>query len=348
LAWYYGWRVAAGACGALLMVVAAPVVITCHSPQVRGRASGVVFSGIGLGAALSGALIPLLIAGLPADLAPGTTPSTMFTLHGPFAAWMGMGMVCLLLTLLAWAQWPDEPARKQALPAGPAGVQALPAGPTGVQALPAEAPLPPSPEIRRTVRLILLAHGLNALGYLAHTMFWVDYLVRELGLSLARGGFYWAMFGLGAAIGPLITGTAADALGIRRCLVAGFALKAAAAVLPVLDRSPPVLLVSSLLMGIFTPGLAALVSAYALDRVGPLFHRKTWGWATTSFALAQALGGAAMAYAAARLSSYQPLFFASAAALIGSVACILLIPERDVKQRDPIGEQPVPAPEPMS
>jgi MFS family permease len=316
LVWFYFWRTVAGVCGALLMVITAPVVMAGHSERVRGRVSGIVFSGIGLGAVLSGVLIPLLIAGLPVAVVPGSAPSTVFSLQGLTAAWLGMGGVCLLLTVLAWGPWPQEAAVKT--PAAHA------AAATARPAL--------EPGLRWTVGMILLAHGLNALGYLAHTMFWVDYVVRELGLSLADGGFYWAMFGLGAAVGPLITGTLADALGLRRCLVAGFVIKAFAAVLPLLDRSPAALLVSSLLMGIFTPGIVALVSAYALERVGPLHHRRTWGLATTSFALAQALGGAAMAYAATQLGSYQPLFGVSAAALLGSVVCILLIPQGAAQQ----------------
>jgi MFS family permease len=192
--------------------------------------------------------------------------------------------------------------------------------------LPAVSPFPAGSALRLTVTLILVAHGLNALGYLAHTMFWVDYLVRELGLSLADGGYYWAMFGLGAAVGPMLTGTLADWLGLKPCLIAGFVIKAGAALLPVLHSSHLALLASSLLMGICTPGIVALVSAYALDRVGPLHHRRVWGLATTSFAVAQAVGGALMAYAATRLDAYGPLFLASAVALVGSVVCILLVP----------------------
>jgi MFS family permease len=322
MAWYYFWRTAVGVCGALLMVVTAPTVVARHSPGVRGRASGVVFSGIGLWAALSGALVPVLIAGLPLAVAAGAAPAFFFSLHGLTGAWLGLGGLCLLLTLLSWGQWPQEPRVKpSALHTSTAARASAPA------------PFPPGSTIRLTVGLILLAHGLNAVGYLAHTMFWVDYVVRELGLSLTEGGFYWTLFGLGAAVGPMLTGTLADWLGLKRCLIAGFVIKACAALLPVLDHSHLALMVSSTLMGIFTPGIVALVSAYALDRVGPRHHRQAWGMATTSFALAQATGGAAMAFAATRLGSYEPLFGVSAAALVGSVVCIVLIPKRSAPRR---------------
>jgi len=299
--WFYVWRTAAGVCGAILMVLPAPVVLPRHSAAVRGRASGVVFSGIGLGAAVSGILVPLLVSGFGFVVLAGVT-----------GAWLGMGGVCLVLTLLAWRHWPAE---EKVAPNG---------------AVPAKAPLPK--DIRLTVGLILAAHGLNAVGYLTHTMFWVDYVVRELNMPLATGGFYWALFGLGAAIGPMLTGTLADAFGLKRCLIAGFMIKAFSAVLPVLSSSAAALVVSSILMGIFTPGIVALVSAYTLDRVGAEHHRKAWGLATSSFAVAQAAGGAMMAFAATRLHSYHALFSVSAAALLGSVICIALIREKSAVQ----------------
>jgi MFS family permease len=311
LPWYYFWRTATGVCGAVLMVLPAPVVLPRHDPAVRGRASGVVFSGIGLGAAVSGLLVPLLISGFGVAVIVGGSTSALFLFQGVTGAWIGMGGVCLVLTSLAWRQWPAE----DELASRPEAVK---------PALPKD--------IKLTVGLILAAHGLNAIGYLTHTMFWVDYVVRELGMPLATGGFFWAMFGLGAAIGPMLTGTLADRFGLRRCLIAGFVIKAFSAVLPVLSSSPVALFVSSILMGIFTPGIVAMVSAYTLDRVGSAHHRKAWGMATSSFAIAQAAGGALMALAATMLHSYHALFCVSAAALVGSIICIALIREKAAVQ----------------
>jgi MFS family permease len=307
LAWVYLWRTAAGFCGAILMVLPAPIVLPQHEVGVRGRASGVVFSGIGLGAVLSGVLVPALIAGIGIGVVWGDKLPTL-AFRGIEGAWLGMGTVCLLLTISAWRQWPPEAA------AAPASAE----GPT-----PPQQEIPP--EARWTVWLILAAHGLNAVGYLAHTLFWVDYIVREQGMSLAVGGFMWSMFGLGAAIGPLLTGSLADIFGLKRCLIAGFALKAFAAALPLWSSSVAALLVSSVLMGIFTPGIVALISAYALETVGAELHRRAWGMATFSFAIAQAAGGFLMATAAAHIDSYHPLFIVSALALMGSIACVALI-----------------------
>ena len=318
LAWAYAWRTAAGAAGAVLMVLPAPVVLSRHEASIRARASGVVFSGIGLGAAASGILVPLLIgagAALP-----------FLHLQGLTGAWLGLGAVCLGLTILSWHSWPVE------APATP--------GSTESPQLPAD--------LQLTVLLILLAHGLNAVGYLAHTLFLPDYVVRELGMPLATGGFFWSMFGLGAAIGPMLAGSLGDVFGLKRSLIAGLALKAFSAILPVWSSSPAALLVSAVLMGICTPGIVALVSAYALERVGLLHHRKAWGMATSSFAIAQAGGGALMAFAATRLHSYHALFCASAIALVGSTICVALVGQRASSEERPPSAEPLPVPVPAT
>ena len=312
LAWAYAWRTAAGAAGAVLMVLPAPVVLARHEASIRARASGVVFSGIGLGVAASGVLVPLLVgagAALP-----------LLHLQGLTSAWLGLGALCLGLTVLSWHTWPVEaPATS---------------GSTERPPLPAD--------LQLTVLLILLAHGLNAVGYLAHTLFLPDYVVRELGMPLASGGFFWSMFGLGAAIGPLLAGSLADVFGLKPSLVGGLVLKAISAILPVWSSSPAALLVSAVLMGICTPGIVALVSAYALERVGPLHHRQAWAMATSSFAIAQAGGGALMAIAATQLQSYHALFCVSAAALLASTLCIALVRERASSEEHLASADPLP------
>lgn len=309
LVWYLVWRTAAGIGGAILMVLAAPLVLPQHLPTIRGRVSGVVFSGIGLGTMVAGFAVPLLIGGIALVLNIGGDSTRLIHFEGVRGAWLGMGLLCVALTVFAWRQWPR------------AGGSAAPA--VAAAEAPVAAPLPR--ELRVALGLLLAAYTLNAIGYLPHTLFWVDYIVRELHQPLASGGFYWAVFGVGAAIGPLLTGSLADVFGLRRCLLAGFLLKAVGVGLPLVGSHPALLFTSSLLVGLFTPGIVALVSAYVLECLGPQHHRKAWGLLTTSFAASQAGVGFVMAKIAANVDSYEPLFAFSAAALLVSVACVACI-----------------------
>jgi MFS family permease len=308
--WYLLWRTAAGVGGAILMVLTAPLVLPQHSPAIRGRVGGVVFSGIGLGMMVAGATVPLLIGGVGLIVSVANARFTLVRFEGVRGAWIGMGMLCLMLTWLAWREWPRAGGSEPAVASTAAPKQALP------------------PELRVVMGLLLAAYTLNAVGYLPHTLFWVDYIVRELHRPLAAGGFFWAVFGVGAAIGPLLTGTLADVFGLRRCLLAGFFLKALGVALPLFSSHVSMLFASSLLVGIFTPGIVALVSTYALECVGPAFHRKAWGMLTMSFAASQAAVGFVMARVAANLESYEPLFVFSSISLLVSVACIAFIVEK--------------------
>jgi MFS family permease len=63
LAWYFCWRLVAGLSGGVIMVLAASAVLP-HTPiGKRGLVSGTIFTGVGLGIAASGTLVPLLLKG---------------------------------------------------------------------------------------------------------------------------------------------------------------------------------------------------------------------------------------------------------------------------------------------
>lgn len=284
-AWCFGWRVVSGAAGAVLMVLASPLVLA-HAPEGRrGRLNGVVFAGVGLGAAVAGLATPWLAG------------------FGAAAMWLGVGGVMALLTLLTWGTWGD-------------GVR--------LGAAPAAAPAPLSPAAGRNLTLLLLAYGLDAVGYVPHIVFWVDFQVRALGHSLAAGGANWVIFGAGALAGPLLAGALADRIGFRRALALALAVKGLAVSLPLWTTAAPALALSALTVGALTPGVVALTSGAALEVVGPAHHRRVWGRLTLIFALSQAAAGFAMAGVFAHSGSYELLFAIAAAALAGAAVPPLL------------------------
>ncbi|WP_238993781.1 YbfB/YjiJ family MFS transporter [Calothrix sp. PCC 6303] len=170
---------------------------------------------------------------------------------------------------------------------------------------------------------LLIAYGFNAVGFLPHTLFWVDFIVRELGYSLGVGGVSWSLFGIGAAVGPLLTGILGDRWGFKRCLLVCFSLKALGVALPLVSTNLWVLHFSAFLVGMFTPGIVTLVSMYALEIVGAKQHRGAWSAMTFSFALTQAFGGFCMALFIRDTNSYLPLYAISATALVISIFCIM-------------------------
>jgi MFS family permease len=295
LAWFFVWRLLSGIAGGTQMVLAAPVVLPHVPARRRGIASGAIFAGVGLGIAASGTLVPLLLRG------------------GLTGAWVGLGLISLLLTLVAWGGWP-------------AGAPVAPAAPTGRTA------------VRRPVwllRMLYLQYGLNAAGLVPHMLFLVDYVARGLGEGVVYGARYWVLFGIGATIGPVLSGQMADRIGFQPALRLVFVLQMTGVLLPVLGTGTAGLIVSSLVMGAFTPGIVPL----ALGRIHELLphdprgQQAAWSAATTSFALFQAAGAYALTFVFARSGGdYHLLFLIGAASFALSLGIDLAVGRRATRR----------------
>ncbi|WP_269505237.1 YbfB/YjiJ family MFS transporter [Burkholderia sp. IMCC1007] len=291
--WFFVWRFASGLSGGALMVLAAPAILTHVPPARRGFASGGIFTGIGLGIAASGTIVPILLR------------------QGLTATWLGLALVSLLLTAVAWRGWPaDDAPPAVAAPSRAAPAHDLRAG---------------------SLRALYVEYGLNAVGLVPHMIFLVDYVARGLGKGVDAGAQYWVLYGLGAIVGPLACGHLADRAGFGRALRIAFAIEAAAVVLPLLGMGPAALMVSSVLVGAFTPGIVPL----ALGRVNellahhPLVAKRAWRGATTSFAIMQAVAAYGLSFVFASSGGhYETLFAVGAAALLLALAVDLIATRR--------------------
>ena len=82
-------------------------------------------------------------------------------------------------------------------------------------------------------------YGLNALALVPHMVFLVvDFVARGLGQGISTGSHYWVLYGIGATIGPLLTGHLADRAGFGPALRVAFAIEAIAILLPALSSAP--------------------------------------------------------------------------------------------------------------
>jgi predicted MFS family arabinose efflux permease len=277
--WYGLWRFACGASGAVLTVLGASQALARIAPRHRPAASALIFSGIGLGITASGTLVPWLIR------------------WGVVATWLALGLLATALALWAWmAVW----SRLPETPHPPA----------------AATPRPDAPWPRAAVAIVIVGYGLDAVGFVPHSIFWVDYIAHELGQGLVAGGAYWAGFGLGAAVGPMVAGLAARRLGFRPALTLGIAVMSAAVALPLASSAPLALWTSSALVGLSIPEVVALTSGAIVELIPAGREQQAWAWATLSFALLQAIAGYGMSWIYALAHSYQPLFAIAALALL--------------------------------
>jgi len=171
-----------------------------------------------------------------------------------------------------------------------------------------------------------LAFGADGAGFIPHSVFWADFVARELGLGATVGTVTWLMFGLGATFGPSLSGALGDRIGLGRAFVAVFVVKAIAVALPWQISAVPVLGLSALIVGALTPAIPALFAARIAELVPARDQARIWGWATLSFALAQAGGGYGLSFAYERIGVYRPLFLVGAIIeAMGAVAGLLAL-----------------------
>lgn len=269
----------------MLLVLAATTVLPHVPPARRGLASGLIFTGVGLGIAASGLLVSALLAG------------------GLAAAWTGLGALASLLTALAWSGWPDDWPR-----AGPTTRAATSVGQVDAH--------PPA------LRALLLTYALNAVGLVPHMVFLADFIARGLHQGVEVGARYWVLFGLGAVAGPVLAGGLADRVGFRGALRLALLVQAIGVALPAISSDPGDLVLSSLIVGAFTPGIVPLVLGRSQELASPEPHARAaaWGSATAAFALGQAVAayGFSLFFACAG-GAYVPLFVLGAAAFLLSL-----------------------------
>lgn len=279
-AWFFGFRFLAGVSGGVIMVLAATAILPHTAPSKRGLIGGVIFAGVGLGVAASGTLVPLLLQ------------------LGVTQAWYGLGALSALLTLISWKAWPAETPAVHAA---------------------AAQPLPATHGVRSPLVIALcLEYGLNAVALVPHMVFLVDFIARGLGQGIAAGSQYWVLYGIGAVIGPLLTGHLADRAGFAAGLRVAFAIEAVAVAMPAISASPVVLIVSSVAVGGFTPGIVPLV----IGRIHELIphsvtsQRAAWAQATTTFALFQAASAYGLSYLFTQSGGEYALLFVTGAAAV--------------------------------
>jgi predicted MFS family arabinose efflux permease len=281
--WLLPWRFLVGVTGGILMVLGPSFLLTQVAPSARGRAGGIIYAGVGLGAALGSLIVAPLAA------------------HSTVLAWLGLTAGAALASAISWRRWAGGFAPKRA-------------------SMPRHAPTP----LTLPMLLGCLAFAADGAGFIPHSVFWVDFVARELGLGTSVGSLTWLLFGLGAVVGPSLAGALGDRIGLGRAYVAVFAVKTIAVALPWQLSAVPMLALSALVVGALTPAIPALFSARITELVPARDQARIWGIATLAFAVAQAGGAYGLSFAYEEIGHYRPLYLAGALIEAMGAACALL------------------------
>lgn len=290
--WAWVWRFIAGGASASLMILAAPLSLPYASEKYRGSVGGFVFSGIGIGAVASGFILPSLVN------------------------ICGIDIVWYLLSFVSFCAFVFALFTLKTL----------------------NPPKPKSTEkhsnfkISTFLWLLIISYVLNAVGYLPHTLFWVDYLVRDLGISEVLAGASWAFFGIGATLGSLGSGVLSDKIGLKNAHLLVLTLKAMSCFIAVFGTNGFWLNVSVFIMGFTTTGNVTLTNALALKLIGKEYFANASSVLTFAFGVAQAVFSVVFVYSLDFIG-YFWLFVLCGICLLCSAVVLLPIPQKDAKTR---------------
>jgi predicted MFS family arabinose efflux permease len=291
--WLIFWRFLVGVTVAVMMI-GSLTIVTRHAPANRlGSATGICFTGVGVGILLSGTLIPVLLD------------------YSLAAAWSGLAVVGALG--VAIGMW---------------GLGGVPDDTPSAQP-PAQPNSPARRFITPAVFCLICGQTMFSLGLVPHTIYWVDYLVRGLGHDIGFGGLHWVLFGLGAVCGTYFWGRLADRMGFRAGLVLVFSALAIGITLPVIQTAHWALVFSSVVVGA-QPGFSAIISGRTHQIVGPAHMAQVWRWMALTSGVFQAIGGYAYVTLFDVTGNYTAVFLIGGGAMaLGAV--VSLIPGRSLR-----------------
>jgi predicted MFS family arabinose efflux permease len=248
-----------------------------------------------------------IFVGVGLGIAASGTLVPLLLSEGLTQTWCGLGLLSLMLTVLAWGGWPKAASAAAAIHRP-------------------SAQRVPTPQLR----LLYAEYALNAAGLVPHMISLVVFIARGLGEGLAVGSEYWVIFGLGAVVGPIVAGHLADRIGYRSALRLGFVLQAAAVAIPVFATGAPLLIMSTAIMGAFTPGIVPLVLGRIRELLvhHPAAQKAAWSKATTAFAMLQAVSAYGMSYLLSASGGDYALLFSTGAAAMVLALCVDLLAGR--------------------
>ncbi|TCM59278.1 putative MFS family arabinose efflux permease [Acinetobacter calcoaceticus] len=272
-AWYMFWRVISGVTGGLLMVLGPSFALKQVLPEQKNLLGLLAFSGIGFGILISTTLLP---------------PLARFSVA---IAWYALGALALVMTLILTLMLRQLPKVELAHLA--------------------HASLPQINLTRQQyslAALVIAAYFMSAIAYIPHSLFWVDFLIRQLHQSQDFANLQWMIYGSGSMIGALVAYFSVKKWGSMNSLWRLYLAFSIAIFLPTFFSHPYILTISSFFCGVLNPATVSLSSTLLADIVTTQRHRQAWGAAVMAFAIAQLIGGLGMSYLLVNRVEYQQLF----------------------------------------
>lgn len=280
--WLAAWRAVVGLATGIIMALGITLVAATAPIDRRPAGAGYMYGGVGIGILISGTAVPRLLS------------------YGIMEAWIGLAVFSLVAAVAATWGWSAVGPNTLARPT------------TGI--------VMRSPwvgDARWRLFALLVANLLFSMSIVPHTLYWVDYVSRGLGLGIETGGLHWSLVGVMSIVGPGIATWLASRIGTHAAVVVAFLLIGFGVAAPAVVTASPILIASSALFGA-QPGLAALLTARARDLVEADAVPRLMRAMILANATGAVLGGLAMPWIYDLGGRHAPLFLIAGGALLVS------------------------------
>ena len=218
-------RFVAGATSGFIFVLTSSIIMDYLASHFQTRFSGFLFSGIGLGIAISGLLVPFI--------------EGIFEWEG---TWLGLGLLSatfLIITLILW--------RKVSIQDG---VKVEKSNDTKI--------------LQGFMPWLIIAYGLEGLGYIITGTFLVD-IIYNIESLRSFASFSWVIAGIAAAPAAPIWMMLISKYSTVKLLSIAYILQVIGILLPVFTQTAWSVLLSAFLFGFTFVGIVSLSTAYARE-----------------------------------------------------------------------------------
>lgn len=247
---------------ALANVPIMALVAAWFEPAVRGRASGMVVIGNGLGIVMAGHLVPVLNG----------------SATGWRLSWLVLGSMALAMALICGIFARNRPA------GGERG------GATTMRPAGAAEPVKGGHNVRQMIRHCAVIYFLFGCTYVIYVTFFVTSLVQERGFSEQQAGLLWSVVGLLSLGSGPIFGSLSDRFGRKIGLAVVFCVQAAAYFSAIAFLPSPFLYLSIVCFGLVAWSIPSIMAALIGDFAGPEKTASIFGFVTFVFGIGQIIG----------------------------------------------------------
>lgn len=216
-------RLLAGITGGLIFVLTSSIIMDYLAAHFLTRWSGYLFSGIGLGIAISGLLVPYF--------------EESFAWQG---AWLGLGFLSVFFVLITFTLWRGLQVND--------GIKLQK---TSDQKL-----------SKGFMPWLIAAYGFEGLGYIITGTFLVD-ILHNIPTLQAYSSYSWVIVGIAAIPSAPVWTILIEKFSPVKILTVAYILQVFGILLPTISQSVWAVLLSSSLFGLTFVGIVTLTTAYA-------------------------------------------------------------------------------------